>query len=109
MIHNNAVLTLSEGWRKQSSALKICVGGNKEKALKIAVQAQMVRVFITKLLKILCFTAFKTYSDRALPTERGDLLVKIKRWKWFLCKARFVLDNKFGGYRCRSQAPSTRS
>ena len=65
----------------------------------------MVRVFITKLLKILCFTAFKTYSDRALPTERGDLLVKIKRWKWFLCKARFVLDNNFGGYRCRSQVP----
>ena len=39
MIHNTAVLTLSEGWRKQSSALKICVGGNKEKAMKIAVQS----------------------------------------------------------------------
>ena len=31
MIHNTAVLTLSEGWRKQSSALKICVAENKEK------------------------------------------------------------------------------
>ena len=29
----------------------------------------LVRVFITKLLKILCFTAFKTYSDRALPIK----------------------------------------
>ena len=27
------------------------------------------RVFITKLLKILCFTAFKTYSNRALPIK----------------------------------------
>ena len=34
-----------------------------------------------------------------------DLLVKINRWKWFLCKARFILDNKVGGYRCRSQVP----
>ena len=31
MIHNTAVLTLSEGWRKQSSALKICVAESKEK------------------------------------------------------------------------------
>ena len=29
----------------------------------------LVRVFITKLLKILCFTAFKTYSNRALPIK----------------------------------------
>ena len=34
-----------------------------------------------------------------------DLLGKINRWKWFLCKARFILDNKVGGYRCRSQVP----
>ena len=34
-----------------------------------------------------------------------DLLGKINRWKWFLCKARFCLDNKVGGYRCRSQVP----
>ena len=33
----------------------------------------------------------------------GDLLGKINRWKWFLCKAR--LDNKMGGYRYRSQVP----
>ena len=32
----------------------------------------MVRVFITKLLKILCFTAFKTYSDRALPIKTNN-------------------------------------
>lgn len=39
-------------------------------------------------------------------TQKGDdLLVKINRWKWFLCKARFCLDNKVGGYRCRSQVP----
>ena len=31
MIHNTAVLTLSEGWRKQSSALKICGAVSKEK------------------------------------------------------------------------------
>ena len=35
----------------------------------------------------------------------ADLLGKINRWKWFLCKARFILDNKVGGYRCRSQVP----
>ena len=35
----------------------------------------------------------------------ADLLGKINRWKWFLCKARFCLDNKVGGYRCRSQVP----
>ena len=29
-----------EGWRKQSSALKICVAESKEKALKIAFQSQ---------------------------------------------------------------------
>ena len=34
-----------------------------------AVTFDLVRVFITKLLKILCFTAFKTYSDRALPIK----------------------------------------
>ena len=34
-----------------------------------------------------------------------DLLGKINRWKWFLCRARFCLDNKVGGYRCRSQVP----
>ena len=34
-----------------------------------------------------------------------DLLGKINRWKWFLCMARFALDNKVGGYRCRSQVP----
>jgi hypothetical protein len=32
----------------------------------------LVRVFITKLLKILCFTAFKTYSDRALPIKTDN-------------------------------------
>ena len=26
---------MSEGWRKQSSALKICVGGNKENRLRL--------------------------------------------------------------------------
>ena len=30
---------------------------------------------------------------------------KINRWKWVLCKARFILDNKVGGCRCRSQVP----
>ena len=30
---------------------------------------------------------------------------KINKWKWFLCMARFWLDNKIGGYRCRSQVP----
>ena len=35
----------------------------------------------------------------------ADLLGKINRWKWFLCKERFILDNKVGGYRCRSQVP----
>ncbi len=34
-----------------------------------------------------------------------DLLTKINRLKWFLCVARFCLDNKVGGYRCRSQVP----
>ena len=34
-----------------------------------------------------------------------DLLTKINRWKCFLCRARFILDNKVGGYRCRSQVP----
>ena len=39
-------------------------------------------------------------------TQKGDdLLIKIKRWKSFLCMARFALDNKVGGYRCRSQVP----
>ena len=38
--------------------------------------------------------------------QKGDdLLTKINRWKWFLCKAHFALDNKVGGYRCRSQVP----
>lgn len=32
----------------------------------------LVRVFITKLLKILCFTAFKTYSNRALPIKTDN-------------------------------------
>ena len=32
----------------------------------------MVRVFITKLLKIFCFTAFKTYSNRALPKKTDN-------------------------------------
>ncbi len=37
---------------------------------------------------------------------KGDeLLGKTNRWKWFLCKARFALDNKVGGYHCRSQVP----
>ena len=30
---------------------------------------------------------------------------KINKWQWFLCMARFWLDNKIGGYRCRSQVP----
>jgi hypothetical protein len=34
-----------------------------------------------------------------------DLLTKINRWKCFLCRARFALDHKVGGYRCRSQVP----
>ena len=34
-----------------------------------------------------------------------DLLAQINRWKWFLCMARFWLDNTVGGYRCRSQVP----
>ena len=38
--------------------------------------------------------------------QKGDkLLGKISKWKWFLCMARFCLDNKVGGYRCRSQVP----
>ena len=32
----------------------------------------VVRVFITKLLKILSFTAFKTYSNRALPIKTDN-------------------------------------
>lgn len=32
-------------------------------------------------------------------------MAKINRWKWYLCMARFCLDNKVGGYRCRSQVP----
>ena len=32
----------------------------------------LVRVFITKLLKILSFTAFKTYSNRALPIKTDN-------------------------------------
>ena len=42
----------------------------------------------------------------AVTIQKGvDLLGKINRWKWFLCRARFCLDNKVGGYRCRSQVP----
>ena len=38
--------------------------------------------------------------------QKGDdLLAKINRWKRFWCRARFCLDNKVGGYRCRSQVP----
>ncbi len=38
--------------------------------------------------------------------QKGDeLLGKISKWKWFLCMARFCLDNKVDGYHCRSQVP----
>ena len=31
--------------------------------------------------------------------------IHLEMSKWFLCRARFCLDNKVGGYRCRSQVP----
>ena len=49
--------------------------------------------------------ADERYLVAATMQKGVDLLVKINRWKWFLCKARFILDNKVGGYRCRSQVP----
>ena len=46
------------------------------------------------------------FFSNSIYIQKGvDLLGKINRWKWFLCMARFILDNKVGGYRCRSQVP----
>lgn len=49
--------------------------------------------------------ADESYLAAATMRKGVDLLGKINRWKWFLCKARFILDNKVGDYRCRSQFP----
>ena len=46
-----------------------CGMGIDWKVLHSGDNVKLVRVFITKLLKILCFTAFKTYSNRALPIK----------------------------------------
>ena len=45
------------------------------------------------------------YLTAATIPKGDDLLTKLNRWKCFLCVARFCLDNKVGGYRCRSQVP----
>ena len=53
-----------------------------------------------------CLKNADEMSFAAVTMRKGvDLLGKINRWKWFLCMARFCLDNKVGGYRCRSQVP----
>ena len=50
-------------------------------------------------------SANERYLAAATMRKGDELLGKISKWKYFLCMARFCLDNKVGGYRCRSQVP----
>ena len=71
----------SEGWRKQSSALKICVGGNKENRLRLHhlnKAEHLIRSFIGIMLVVISHLVVMCEILAPKPIDLKTALVYVK-------------------------------